>query len=326
MAYDRFGRNLNYLRISLTDRCNLRCIYCMPEEMSFRENAEQLTDDELLVLVRLFADLGFEKIRFTGGEPTIRPNFLDLVQKIGSIPGIKFLTMTTNGTTLTKLAEPLMKARMKRVNISLDSLDPETYKKITRKGYFENVWAGILEAERVGMTPIKLNSVIVRGINESDAVELARLTIDRPWQIRFIEMMPFGVITDLQLKQVVTMEEVKARIEESLGKLHLENFGKLDGEARVFRLEGARGELGFISSVSDPFCYSCNRARLTADGRLRLCLLREGEVDLLTPLRSGASLDEMRELIKNSLWEKPWGNLLSEGVVAVNRTMSEIGG
>jgi len=262
----------------------------------------------------------------TGGEPTLRANFLELVQEIGNIPGIDFITMTTNGITLAKLAEPLAKAGMKRVNISLDTLDPLKFNRLTRKGHLEDVWAGILEAERVGMIPIKLNSVIVRGYNEPDAVDLARLTIDHPWQIRFIEMMPFGGITELQLKQVVTMEEVQASIEASLGPLQIDNGGQLDGEARIYRLAGAQGELGFISSVTDPFCYSCTRARLTADGRLRLCLLREGEVDLITPLRAGASSDELRQLIVDGLWEKPWGNLLAEGVVPLNRIMNEIGG
>jgi GTP 3',8-cyclase len=326
MAYDRFGRHLHYLRISLTDHCNLRCLYCMPKEMTFQPNPELLQDEELLILVKLFASLGFDKVRLTGGEPTLRANFLELVQEIGNIPGIDFITMTTNGITLAKLAEPLAKAGMKRVNISLDTLDPLKFNRLTRKGHLEDVWAGILEAERVGMIPIKLNSVIVRGYNEPDAVDLARLTIDHPWQIRFIEMMPFGGITELQLKQVVTMEEVQASIEASLGPLQIDNGGQLDGEARIYRLAGAQGELGFISSVTDPFCYSCTRARLTADGRLRLCLLREGEVDLITPLRAGASSDELRQLIVDGLWEKPWGNLLAEGVVPLNRIMNEIGG
>ncbi len=326
MAYDRFGRHLHYLRISLTDHCNLRCLYCMPKEMSFQPNPQLLQDDELLLLVKLFTNLGFDKVRLTGGEPTLRANFLDLVRGIGNIPGVNFMTMTTNGITLARLAEPLAKAGMKRVNISLDTLDPQKFSRLTRKGRLEDVWAGILEAERVGMTPIKLNAVIVRGYNEQDAVDLARLTLEHPWQIRFIEMMPFGGITEIQLKQVVTMEEIQARIEASLGQLHIDNDGKLDGEARIYRLAGACGELGFISSVTAPFCWSCTRARLTADGRLRLCLLREGEVDLLSPLRTGASIDELRQLILEGLWGKPWGHKLSEGVIPLNRVMSEIGG
>lgn len=326
MAYDRFGRHLHYLRISVTDHCNLRCLYCMPKEMSFHPNPELLQDEELLYLVKLFTTLGFDKIRLTGGEPTLRANFLELVREIGSIPEIKFLTMTTNGVTLARLAEPLAAAGMKRVNISLDTLDPQKFSRLTRKGRLEDVWQGIIEAERVGMVPIKINAVIVRGYNESDAVDLARLTYEHPWQIRFIEMMPFGGITDVQLNQIVTKAEVQARIESALGSLQIENDGNLDGEAQVYRLAGAKGELGFISSVTAPFCWSCTRARLTADGRLRLCLLREGEVDLLTPLRKGATADELRQLIINGLWEKPWGHKLSEGEIPLNRVMSEIGG
>ncbi|NMC12057.1 MAG: GTP 3',8-cyclase MoaA [Chloroflexi bacterium] len=326
MAYDRFGRHLHYLRISVTDHCNLRCLYCMPKEMSFHPNPELLQDEELLYLVKLFTTLGFDKIRLTGGEPTLRANFLELVREIGSIPEIKILTMTTNGITLARLAEPLAAAGMKRVNISLDTLDPQKFSRLTRKGRLEDVWQGIIEAERVGMVPIKINAVIVRGYNESDAVDLARLTYEHPWQIRFIEMMPFGGITDVQLNQIVTKAEVQARIESALGSLQIENDGNLDGEAQVYRLAGAKGELGFISSVTAPFCWSCTRARLTADGRLRLCLLREGEVDLLTPLRKGATADELRQLIINGLWEKPWGHKLSEGEIPLNRVMSEIGG
>lgn len=326
MAYDRFGRHLHYLRISVTDHCNLRCLYCMPKEMSFHPNPELLQDEELLYLVKLFTTLGFDKIRLTGGEPTLRANFLELVREIGSIPEIKFLTMTTNGVTLARLAEPLAAAGMKRVNISLDTLDPQKFSRLTRKGRLEDVWQGIIEAERVGMVPIKINAVIVRGYNESDAVDLARLTYEHPWQIRFIEMMPFGGITDVQLNQIVTKAEVQARIESALGSLQIENDGNLDGEAQVYRLAGAKGELGFISSVTAPFCWSCTRARLTADGRLRLCLLREGEVDLLTPLRKGVTADELRQLIINGLWEKPWGHKLSEGEIPLNRVMSEIGG
>jgi len=326
MAYDRFGRYLHYLRISLTDHCNLRCLYCMPKEMSFHTGPELLQDEELFLLVKIFTSLGFDKIRLTGGEPTLRANFLDVVRGIGSTPGIKFMTMTTNGISLASLAAPLVEAGMKRVNISLDTLDPVKFSQLTRKGRLEDVWQGILEAERVGLTPIKINSVIVRGYNETDAVELARLTLEHPWQIRFIEMMPFGGITDVQLKQVVTKAEVQAHIEASLGKLQVENEGNLDGEAQIYRVPGASGELGFISSVTEPFCWSCTRARLTADGRLRLCLLREGEVDLLTPLRSGASIEELRQLIIEGLWVKPWGHKLSEGEIPLNRVMSEIGG
>ena len=326
MAIDRFGRNIRYLRISLTDHCNLRCVYCMPEEMTFRPNPELMQDDEVLLLTRLFASLGFDKVRLTGGEPTVRARVVDLVRGIASTPGIRSVSMTTNGVLLGKLAAPLKQAGLQRVNISIDTLDPGKFQRLTRWGKLEDVWAGIQAAEAAGLTPIKLNAVIVAGYNETDAVDLARLTLTNPWQVRFIEMMPFAGATDLQTGQVVTAAQIQARIEASLGGLTPANDGQLDGEARIFRLDGARGDVGFIASVTQPFCAACNRARLTADGRLRLCLLREKEVDLLTPLRAGASLDDLRALILDGVWEKPWGHGLAEGIIPLNRAMNEIGG
>jgi cyclic pyranopterin phosphate synthase len=326
MAIDRFGRNIHYLRISLTDHCNLRCVYCMPEDMTFRPNAELMQDDEIHLLVRLFTQLGFDKFRLTGGEPTVRAHITELVREIANIPGVHTLTMTTNGVLLPRLAQPLAQAGLKRVNISIDTLESEKFRRLTRWGSLQDVWQGIQAAEEAGLTPVKLNTVVVRGYNEADAVELARLTIDHPWQVRFIEMMPFGGATDFQVKQVVRAEEIQARIQNQLGTLEMLNGGKLDGEARLFRLPGAKGDLGFIASVTQPFCASCTRARLTADGRLRLCLLREGEVDLLTPLRAGATLLELRKMILEGIWEKPWGHGLADGIIPLNRVMSEIGG
>ena len=326
MAIDRFGRDIHYLRISLTDHCNLRCVYCMPEDMTFRPTAELMQDDELLRLVDLCAQLGFDKIRLTGGEPTVRANLVDLVGAIRQTPGIRSLSMTTNGVLLERLAQPLAKAGLQRVNVSLDTLNPEQFKRLTRWGNLEQVWRGILAAEAAGLTPIKINAVVVRGYNEAEVSGLARLTLDHPWQVRYIEMMPFAGATDLQLRQMVTAEEILERIRTEVGPVEVANGGKLDGEARVFRLAGAQGELGFISSVTAPFCAACTRARLTADGRLRLCLLREGEVDLLTPMRAGASQAELRQLIVEAIWFKPWGHGLAEGVIPLNRVMSEIGG
>ena len=326
MTLDRFGRKIHYLRISLTDHCNLRCVYCMPEDMTFRPNAELMQDDELLLLVRLFANLGFDKMRLTGGEPTVRARVVDLVREIAATPGVRSLSMTTNGILLGKLAEPLKQAGLQRVNISLDTLDPRKFKRLTRWGTLDQVWQGIEAAERAGLAPVKLNAVVVRGYNESDVVDLAGLTLEHPWQVRFIEMMPFAGATDFQQAQVVRAAEMMERISASLGPLEAVNAGSLDGEARVFRLPGALGEVGFISSVSMPFCASCTRARLTADGKLRLCLLREKEVDLLTPLRQGASLEDLRQLILDGIWLKPWGHGLARGDVALNRVMSEIGG
>jgi cyclic pyranopterin phosphate synthase len=326
MALDRFGRNIHYLRISLTDHCNLRCVYCMPEDMPFRPDAEMMQDDEVLLLTRLFADLGFDKIRLTGGEPTVRNNILDIVRGIATTPGIRSISMTTNGVLLQKLAGPLAAAGLERVNISLDTLDPDKFKRMTRWGKLEDVWNGILAAEQAGLKPLKLNAVVVRGYNEEDVPDLARLTLDHPWQVRFIEMMPFAGATDLQVGQRVTGAEIRESIEQSLGPLESVNGGELDGEARLFHLPGAQGLIGVISSVTVPFCASCTRARLTPDGILRTCLLREDEIDLLTPLRRAASQEEMRKLIVEALWDKPWGHGLAEGEIPLNRGMSEIGG
>jgi cyclic pyranopterin phosphate synthase len=326
MAIDRFGRNIHYLRISLTDHCNLRCVYCMPEDMTFRPNAELMQDEEVLLLVRLFSSLGFDKFRLTGGEPTVRAHIVDLVSGIAATPGVRSLSMTTNGVLLSRLAQALAQAGLQRVNISIDTLNPEKFRRLTRWGALEDVWQGILAAEQAGLTPVKLNAVVVRGYNEAEVVDLVRLTKEHPWQVRFIEMMPFAGATELQLKQVVTADEMQANIEAALGPMEVANGGELDGEARLFRLPDAAGEVGFISSVSMPFCAACTRARLTADGRLRLCLLREGEVDLLTPLRAGASLEDLRQIILAGVWDKPWGHGLAEGIIPLNRVMSEIGG
>ena len=326
MAIDQFGRNIHYLRISLTDHCNLRCVYCMPEDQTFRPNPEMMQDDELALLTRLFASLGFDKIRLTGGEPTVRAHIVDVVRSIASTEGIRSVSMTTNGVLLKKLAQPLAEAGLQRVNISVDTLNAEKFKRLTRWGKLEDVWEGVLAAEKAGLTPIKLNAVVVKGYNEEDVVDLARLTLDHPWQMRFIEMMPFGGVTDVQTGQIITAAQIQERIQLGLGPMEPSNNGNLDGEARIFHLPGAQGEIGFISSVTSPFCDSCTRARLTADGRLRLCLLRENEVDLLKPLRAGATLEDLRRVILDGIWFKPWGHGLAEGVIPLNRVMSEIGG
>ncbi len=326
MAIDRFGRQIHYLRISLTDHCNLRCVYCMPEEMSFRPNAELMQDEEILTLVRIFASLGFDKYRLTGGEPTVRAGIVELVRRITETPGVRSLTMTSNGVLFSRLAKPLAEAGLRRVNFSLDTLDSEKFHRLTRWGSLQDVWAGIAAAEEAGLAPIKINAVVVREYSERDVVDLARLTLQKAWQIRYIEMMPFGGATEFQRSNVVTSSEVQERIEAVFGLLESVNGGQLEGEARIYRLPGAKGTVGFISTVSQPFCSSCTRARLTADGRLRLCLLHEREVDLLTPLRNGASLAELRQLILDAIWNKPWGNGLAEGLIPLNRTMSEIGG
>jgi cyclic pyranopterin phosphate synthase len=326
MALDRYGRRIHYLRISLTDHCNLRCLYCMPDDISFRPPAELMQDDEILRLVRLFVRLGFDKFRLTGGEPTVRAHIVDLVHGIAHTPGVRSLSMTSNGVLFARLAGALARAGLQRVNFSLDTLDPQKFERLTRRGRLEDVWAGIQAAEAAGLTPIKINTVVVRDYNESDVVDLARLTLEKPWQVRFIEMMPFAGATEFQRMQGVGASEIQQRIEAALGKLEVVNGGALDGEARLYRLPGAAGTIGVIATVTQPFCASCTRARLTADGRLRLCLLREREVDLLSPLRAGATDEELRQLVIEAIWEKPWGHRLADGEIPLNRTMSEIGG
>lgn len=326
MPIDRFGRDIHYMRVSLTDRCNLRCVYCMPEDMTFRPSAEILQDDEILKLVRVFADMGFHKYRLTGGEPTVRANIVELVRGIKQTPGVREVSMTTNGLLLSRLAEQLKEAGLARCNISVDTLDAHRFKAITRWGRLEQVMEGVQAAEAAGLLPIKINSVVARGFNEDDVVGLARLTVENNWQVRYIEMMPFGEVADFAQNQIVTQDEIMERIEAELGPLSVVNGGKLQGEARVFRLENGRGTVGFISSVTEPFCAACTRARLTADGRLRLCLLREGEVNLLKPLRAGATIEELKDIIRDAVWHKPWGHGLEEDIIPANRVMSEIGG
>lgn len=314
------------MRISLTDRCNFRCVYCMPENgVVFHPWNHHLTDDELLRVVRIAASIGFDRVRLTGGEPTVRPNLVPIVEGIAKIPGIKEIAMTTNGMRLEKLAGPLARVGLKRVNISIDTLDAERFNKITRFGDLETVWRGILAAQNAGLTPIKLNSVIVRGYNESDLVDLARLTVDYAWDMRFIEVMPLGSMAGFQMDTVVSADEMKARIESALGPLEPMDW---DGHnpARPYRVNNGKGTLGFISSVTAPFCAGCDRMRLTSDGKMHLCLLRDDEVDLLHPIRDGATDDELRELMARGVYIKPWGHGLAENIHPETRIMSQIGG
>jgi cyclic pyranopterin phosphate synthase len=324
-AHDSYGRRIRYLRISLTDACNLRCVYCMPEHMQFRPRHELMSDEEILFLVKVGASLGVDKIRLTGGEPTIRPGVVELVRQMAAIPGIRDVAMTTNALLLEELAQPLADAGLKRVNISIDTIDPERFKRITRWGDVDDVWRGIAAAESAGLLPVKLNCVVTRGFNEEDVTDLARLTLENEWEVRFIEMMPFGEVSDFQLSHVVSFREIRQNVEKVFGPLEEATYDFVD-PSRPFRIPGATGTLGFISSVTEPFCQGCGRVRLTADGKLRLCLLRDEEVDLLSPLRSGADFDEIRALMKEGAFHKPWGHGLASGIFAENRSMNQIGG
>ncbi|HRA49137.1 MAG TPA: GTP 3',8-cyclase MoaA, partial [Thermomicrobiales bacterium] len=292
-ARDAYGRQMTYLRISLTDRCNFRCTYCMPAiGMKFQPRDELLTDDELIRAVGAFVDLGFTKFRLTGGEPTVRPHLVDIVRAIKQYPEVEEVTMTTNALLLGRMADGLAEAGMDRINVSLDTLDAERFKAITRGGRFDMVWDGILAAERAGMTPIKINTVVVRGQNEQDVAELARLTLDRPWQMRFLEIMPMEGVGMVYDEGLVTSEETQARLEHVFGPL--EHIASPPGDpARVWKIPGAQGTIGFISPISEPFCATCNRVRLSADGKLRLCLLRADEIDLRDILRHGGSHENL---------------------------------
>ena len=325
MPRDSFGRDIHYLRISLTDKCNMRCVYCMSEDMVFQPTEELMTTPEILRLVNLFARLGIDKIRLTGGEPSIHPDLIPIVRGIRAA-GITRISMTTNGLRLTDLAQPLKEAGLERVNVSVDTLDPERFHRVTRWGHLDKVLAGITAAEAAGLTPLKINAVVARGFNEDDVVELARLTLTHPWQVRFIEMMPFGDVAGFAQSATVSQAEIMQRIENELGPLHPIDEARLDGEARLYRLDGALAAVGFISTVTNPFCASCSRVRLTADGHLRLCLLRDDEGDLLTPMRKGATDDQLEALIRNLIWRKPWGHGLSDSVIPLDRVMSQIGG
>ncbi len=326
MPLDQYRRDIDYLRISLTDVCNLRCVYCMPEHMAFRRPGELLTDAELFRLISLFARLGFRKIRFTGGEPTLRRNLVEFVRHAARQAGIRQVALTTNGLLLDQLAEPLADAGLTSVNVSLDTLDPARFRELTRWGNVRDVLEGLRAAEAAGLR-LKLNAVPIRGINDTEtAVALARLTVEHDWQVRFIEMMPFANNAGFQTGHIVREAELRIVLEAALGPLEPLHAGKLDGEARLFRLTGARGAIGFISPVSGPFCAACNRVRLTADGRLRLCLLRDDEGDVRELLRRGATDQELEAAISSAVQRKPWGHDLARDLIPANRGMSEIGG
>jgi cyclic pyranopterin phosphate synthase len=322
---DQYGREIRDLRVSLTDRCNLRCVYCMPEAMHFKPSDELLSDDEILLVLRAAADLGVHKVRLTGGEPTVRSGLVDLVRRIAAIDGMDDVAMTTNGVLLGRLAQPLADAGLRRVNVSLDTLDADQFHRITRWGHLEDVLVGLDAAERAGLAPIKVNAVVVRGFNEAAAPDLARLTLERGWDVRFIEMMPFGSVAGFQTSAYVPSSETMSKIEAALGPLQPIDTSGYD-PARTYRLAGARGTLGFISPVSEPFCAQCGRLRLTAEGRLRLCLLRDDEVDLRGPIRAGASYEELRERFAAAAYRKPWGHGLARHVIPRQRIMSQIGG
>lgn len=329
MAQDSFGRPINYLRISLTDRCNLRCVYCMPTEgLEFIPDERLLSADEIQRVVEAAAELGFRKVRLTGGEPLLRSDVVEIVRRIASVPGIADVAMTTNGVRLPELAVPLREAGLNRVNIHIDALDSAKTARLMRWSKPETLWAGVAAAEAAGLKPIKLNAVVARGYNEDEVVALARLTIEKPWTLRFIELMPLGSGAEAKfaIDRYVPNHEVKARIEAELGPLTPLENRDLSDEARNFQLAGAAGRVGFISPVSEPYCGSCNRMRLTADGRFHLCLLHDDEIDIRAILRAGGDRAALRAALERAVAAKPTGHALAQGIHTENRRMHAIGG
>ncbi|MFQ5577285.1 MAG: GTP 3',8-cyclase MoaA [Anaerolineae bacterium] len=324
---DSFGREINYLRISLTDRCNLRCVYCMPMNgLTFAPHNQLLQPAEIEAVARAAAETGFNKIRLTGGEPTLRRDILEIIERIKRVPGINQVTMTTNGYRLSKLARPMARAGLDRVNIHIDALDPDSLVKTMRLAKHHKIREAIAAAEEAGLRPIKLNVVVARKFNEADIPALAKLTLYRPWHVRFIELMPLGAPAGIALENFVSSRETIDRIEAALGPVFPLNGGQLDGEARLYRIPGAEGTLGFISPVSNPYCGDCNRMRVTADGRIRLCLLSDKEINFKDTLRNGGTHADLVALFRKAVTHKPWGHQLEAGIHPQLRTMSQIGG
>ena len=329
MPLDGFGRSIDYLRISLTDHCNLRCVYCMPlSGLRFARTVELLAAAELERVVRAAVTVGFRKVRLTGGEPTLRPDLVDIVERLAPIPGLLDLAMTTNAILLPRLAGRLASAGLRRVNIHVDSPHPGRLQRLMRFGTVEEIWAGIEAAEAVGLRPIKLNVVVVRGYNDEDVVELARLTQTRDWHVRFIELMPLGggECARLAVAQYVSNAETRQRIEQALGPLTLLPNQQPTDESQNFRIGDARGVVGLISPVSRPYCGTCNRMRLTADGKFHLCLLHDDEIDLGRSLREGADDTAIQNLLLRAVAAKPTDHRLARGLSTEKRNMYQIGG
>ncbi|MBN2098572.1 MAG: GTP 3',8-cyclase MoaA [Dehalococcoidia bacterium] len=321
---DSFQRPINYLRISLTDRCNLRCVYCMPPEgITLIPHSDILRYEEILSVVRVAVEMGVNKVRLSGGEPLVRAGVVDFIRMLSSFKDIDDLSLTTNGVLLKEKAAALRDAGLKRVNISLDSLRRQTFEEITRHDRLTDVLDGIKEAEMVGFSPIKINVVVMRGLNYDELLDFARLTIDG-WNVRFIELMPI-MNKGAKQPEFVSAKEMWETLS-SLGTLQPCSPLAGNGPASYYQLPGARGTIGFITPVSDHFCFKCNRLRLTADGKLLPCLLSSEEVDLRSALRAGAPPEGIKQLILKAVAAKPEGHRVSQGVVSQKRPMTQVGG
>lgn len=328
MLQDRFGRQITYLRVSVTDRCNFRCVYCMPAGgIGWQPHESIMRFEEIVAVVRAAAENGVRSVRLTGGEPLVRRKLPDLVKMIAAIPGIEDISLTTNAVLLEAAAGPLAEAGLQRINVSIDTLRADRFARITRGASIRSVWRGIAAAERHGLKPIKLNAVVMRGVNDDELPDLARLSVDKAWDVRFIELMPLqnqvpwgdGFPTPEQA--YLPVQEMLAR----LAPLGLEPADRTVGRgpARTYRIPGAQGTVGFISPLGDHFCQSCNRMRLTADGHLRPCLLSDAEIALLPAMRSG---EPVLPLLRQAVESKPGGHHLSASLRPDGRTMTQIGG
>jgi cyclic pyranopterin phosphate synthase len=323
---DRYNRRINYLRISLTDRCNLRCIYCMPPEGERKlRHRDILRYEELLRIARIAIKLGISKIRLTGGEPLVRKGVDEFIPMLTALEGLDDVSLTTNGVYLKDNLEMLKDSGIKRINVSLDSLKRLNFKYITRFDYFNQVWEGIEKARDMGFYPIKLNIVIMKGINDNEILDFGRLAIEEPYHIRFIECMPIGLQTNCTAFMPNT--EIEKAFVDRFGPLVPVRPGKHDGPAKRFRFEGGKGEIGFISAISHSFCHECNRLRLTANGKLLPCLLSNTEVDLKDPIRRGYLDEDLIEIFLKAVEIKPRCHPLnSENYESVQRKMCTIGG
>ena len=325
-TYDKTGRIINYLRLSITDRCNLRCVYCMPEEgIDFVPHNQILRYEELLHIVALSVRAGIRKVRLTGGEPLVRNGFIAFLDSLCGMEGLKEVTLTTNGVLLKDFAARIRACGISRINISLDSLKAERFFKITGKDYFERVWEGIKEAERLQFNPIKINVVIMKGVNDDEILDLARLSLEHPYHIRFIEFMPLGG-NGWNSQKFVSTRAIHDKIAQ-LGELIPLHASDLDGPAQRYMVEGAKGEIGLIGALSNHFCRKCNRLRMTAEGHLRGCLFSDQEIDIKTPLREGREDAHLLNLIREAIQKKPKEHGLRRyGPRKCVRQMSSIGG
>ena len=324
---DKYNRCLNYLRISIIDRCNLRCIYCVPNTPYQRlPHKEILRYEEILRIVRIGVRLGISKVRITGGEPLIRKGVYDFLGQLTQIDGLSDVSLTTNGVLLKDNIEKIKSAGIKRINVSMDTLNRQKYKDITGHDMFDQVWEGIELAQSQGFDPIKINVVALNGINDDELTDIAGLSFSYPFHIRFIEYMPIGTLHTNNIGKQLLAPEIKKRIN-TLGKLIPVKNGVNDGPAKRYKFKGAQGEIGFIHAISKHFCNECNRLRLTASGKLRACLLSDSEEDLKGPLRRGCLDSELADIFLRAVSHKPHNHhLVCDQPVMVAGRMSAIGG